>query len=285
MSSAKSFVVSKAATEYETGDIRQPAAVSTVAFWLRIAPMALLTISLIGVGVLYHHNLKKTKKLISLKNELTEKNYCLRVSDERQDWLVKEIHHRVKNNLQIIISLLNTQLSFLTSKEAIKAIQNCQHRMYAISLIHQKLYQEENLSSVDIVDYTHELLEYLCDEYQCGAVVFNVKMEPLRLDMAQAVPFGLILNETISNALKFAFPGKSKGQVNVALRSAVPGKYTLEISDNGVGMSNDREDEHDSFGKKLIAGLAGQLGGTYKLENDHGVKIEVNFYSKTLMSA
>ncbi|WP_121811379.1 sensor histidine kinase [Mucilaginibacter kameinonensis] len=275
----------KIATVNDQREVRQPAMIPAASIWLRIAPMILLAISLIGVVALYYHNLKNSRKIISLKNDLTEKKHCLQVSDERQDWLVKEIHHRVKNNLQIIISLLNTQLSFLTNKEAVKAIQNCQHRMYAISLIHQKLYQEENLSSVDIVAYTHDLLEYLCDEYGCETVIFNVEMEPLRLDMAQAVPFGLILNETISNALKFAFPGNSKGNVGITLHSTVTGQYTLGVSDNGVGFSGDKEDEDDSFGKKLIAGLAGQLGGTYKLENDNGVKVEVNFYTKTLMSA
>jgi two-component sensor histidine kinase len=223
---------------------------------------------------------RKDNRLISmLQKELSNNSFCLEQANEEKEWLIKEIHHRVKNNLQIIISLLNTQSSFLTNGEAILALRNSQQRMYAISLIHQKLYQTESLSKIDIAWYIKELSEYLQDTYDNNhRVKFDIYIEPLVLDVAVAVPVGLIINEAISNALLYAFPKAPAGAITIKGGNAGNGKYKLSMADNGVGLPNDFITSADnSLGTNLMAGLAKQIGAVYTLKNNNGVTVELEF--------
>lgn len=244
--------------------------------------LLLLTVCILG-GFLYRNNKYSREKIDTLEAEINELKTCLIFADDRQDWLIKEIHHRVKNNLQVIMSLLNTQASFLTNEEAIKAIRNSQHRLFAITLVHQKLYQTANLSSIDMVAYTHELVEYLQDEYnnESKKITFKIAMVPLMLTVETAVPFGLIINEAISNALKFAFLTRTMGQIDIALESCNQIDYSFQIADNGIGLAHDKETGSvDSFGNNLITGLARQIGGSCQIENNGGVKILLQFTKK-----
>jgi two-component sensor histidine kinase len=240
-----------------------------------------LGVVLLGV-VLYNGKRRYSGIIKQLRKQISDKSSCLELVSEERDWLVKEIHHRVKNNLQIVMSLLNTQLSYLTNEEAIKAVRSSQHRMYAISLVHQKLYQTDNLSDIDMVAYTHELLEYIQDAYKPkGGIYYQLEMVSLSLDVSMAVPFGLIINEAISNILKYAFVSDSEGKVTVTLNSADRVNYTLDIADNGIGLSEDYEIySANSFGTNLMAGLANQLGGSFEMKNNNGVEIIVEFNKK-----
>ena len=123
-----------------------------------------------------------------------------------KEWLIKEVHHRVKNNLQMVISLLNSQSIYLNDEAAVVAIQESQRRMHAMSLIHQKLYQSENVGVIDMRAYINEFISYLKDIFETGSSIrFEQDVDPIKLDVGQAVPVGLILNEVITNSIKYAF--------------------------------------------------------------------------------
>ena len=248
-----------------------------LSFYIYIAFLLILFMTMLFM-ILFQK--RKDGRLISkLQKELVNRSFSLEQANEEKEWLIKEIHHRVKNNLQIIISLLNTQSAFLTNGEAILALRNSQQRMYAISLIHQKLYQTESLSKIDMAWYIKELSEYLQDTYDNSHKVrFDICIEPLVLDVAVAVPVGLIINETISNALLYAFPNAPAGAITIKGGNADNGKYKLSMADNGVGLPNDFIAGADnSLGTNLMAGLAKQIGAFYTLKNSNGVTVELEF--------
>ena len=242
-----------------------------------------LVILCIILGLLYNRYCMKRKTNVMLeakRKEINRKNKKLQQLVDEKEWLLKEIHHRVKNNLQIVISLLNTQSAYLDNEDALEAIQNSQHRMHAMSLIHQKLYQTENLSSIDMSWYIKDLAGYLKDSFDNdNKIKFNLNLLPVELDVAQAVPLGLILNEAISNAIKYAFPDR-KGIITILLEKRDE-HYFLEISDNGVGLpKNYAPGENDSLGMNLMTGLAEQLDGNFSIQSDEGVTISINFIKR-----
>src|SRR5262249_22759774 len=144
---------------------------------------------------------QKNNKMVTQKNEQLQ--YLLK----EKEWLVREIHHRVKNNLQIVMSLLNSQSAYIDNEPALTAIHDSQHRVQAMSLIHQKLYNSENLSSIEMSNYIRELAYNLRDSFNAGKHIrFNFNIESIEMDVSQAVPVGLILNEAITNSIKYAFP-------------------------------------------------------------------------------
>jgi two-component system, sensor histidine kinase PdtaS len=231
--------------------------------------------ALVIAGLLYRQSMlrKKNNAVITFKNEqlqhfLTEK-----------EWLLKEIHHRVKNNLQIVMSLLNSQSAYIDNEPALTAIHDSQHRVYAMSLIHQKLYGSENVSTIDMSLYIRELVSYLADSFNTGQRIrYELDLAPLVLDVSQAVPLGLILNEAITNSIKYAFPDGTSGVISVALSAITSHEYLLNISDNGIGIpSNVKNKKPGSLGMSLIAGLAEDLDGKVSIENNNGTTIKIAF--------
>jgi two-component sensor histidine kinase len=196
-----------------------------------------------------------------------------------KEWLLREIHHRVKNNLQIVISLLNTQSAYINNKDAMEAIQNSQHRMHAMSLIHQKLYQSDSLATIDMKWYIRELVSYMRECFDIDKIVrFLIEADELSLDVAQAVPVGLILNEAVTNSIKYAFPDNRSGTISIILQHEDDTHYTLIIADNGVGLPDDfDEDQLNSLGMNLMKGLSEQLGGTFEMNNKNGLNIQITF--------
>jgi two-component system, sensor histidine kinase PdtaS len=244
-----------------------------------------LVILFIVLGLLFMQyclKQKNNKKLHAKQEEINRQNNVLRQLVDEKEWLLKEIHHRVKNNLQIVISLLNSQSAYLDNEDALLAIQNSQNRMHAMSLIHQKLYQTENLSSIDMSWYIRELINYLKDCFDSESTIkFEIDTDYIELDVAQAVPLGLILNEAISNAIKYAFPNK-KGVINIFFKETKKCHYMLKISDNGVGLPQNFEtEERDSLGMNLMTGLAHQLDGDFTIISNNGVTITINFIKRT----
>ena len=220
--------------------------------------------------------------VIEKENILTQKEHLLK----EKEWLLKEVHHRVKNNLQIIISLLNTQSNYLDSEAAIKAIRESQERMNAISLIHQKLYKSEDAAFINIKEYVHELVEHIRNGFSSSSgVVFDLNVSDSQMDVAQAVPLGLILNEAISNAVKYAFPDGSSGLINISINhSTADDNYLLTVADNGVGLPPDYDlSKKASFGIRLMQGLSKQLGGHFRIESENGVHIEMAFKSANII--
>jgi two-component system, sensor histidine kinase PdtaS len=202
---------------------------------------------------------------------------------EEKEWLVKEIHHRVKNNLQIIISLLNAQSEFLESPTALHAIQESKERMQAIALIHQKLYQPDHGTLIDMASYIQDMTYNLQSSFtQANRIHFSLHAEPIELDVSQAVPLGLILNEAITNAIKYAFPKPATGTVTVYLQRKADSDILLRISDNGVGFPVGFEiNEQASLGIQLIKLFSEQLEGELSFQSGKGVEISILFKQVT----
>ncbi|WP_052248481.1 tetratricopeptide repeat-containing sensor histidine kinase [Chryseobacterium taiwanense] len=245
---------------------------------------------LLFAALLYNRSRLKSnanKKLESKRKQIDEQNEQLKKLLAEKEWLLKEIHHRVKNNLQIVISLLNTQSAYLDNEDALLAIQNSQHRMHAMSLIHQKLYQSDNLSTIDMSWYIYELIAYIKECYSSEKKIsFTMDTEKVFLDVAQAVPMGLIVNEAINNTVKYAFPDDRKGEVKISFKSVENDSYELIISDNGIGLPKDFNiDETESLGMNLMRGLTDQLDGIFSLENEVGLTIKITFKKNIEMEA
>ncbi|SDG13119.1 tetratricopeptide repeat-containing sensor histidine kinase [Chitinophaga filiformis] len=195
-----------------------------------------------------------------------------------KEFLLKEIHHRVKNNLQLTMSLLNTQSKYLNNEAAIQAINDSQHRLKSISLVHQKLYQGENEGLINIKNYIYEMLEYLKDSFGAGRRIrFNLNIDQVDLDVGKAVSLGLILNEAVTNIFKYAFPGTSQGQIDITLR-VVESRIFFSVSDNGVGLPPNFDiASSGSLGLSLIHLLSTQLEGELVIESNNGVQIGLTF--------
>jgi two-component sensor histidine kinase len=201
---------------------------------------------------------------------------------EEKECLLREIHHRVKNNLQIVMSLLNSQAASLADQAALSAIRESQHRVQAMALIHQKLYQSEGLARIPMPDYVKELVAYLRDSYRLSQPVrFELHIDPVEIDVTQAVPLGLILNEAITNACKYAFPGGRAGTVRVSLRrlpGVQPAAYQLLIQDDGVGLpAGFTPARSRSLGMTLLHGFSRQIGGNLVIESPPGLAISLTF--------
>jgi two-component sensor histidine kinase len=148
-----------------------------------------------------------------------------------------------------------------------------------MSLIHQKLYQSDNFATIDMSWYIRELVNYMQESFPSNnSIRFYLDTEKVNLDVAQAVPLGLILNEAISNAIKYAFPEKINGEVQILLKRIADNTYQLCIGDNGIGLpENFDPGSTASLGMSLMLGLSQQLDGTFDMENDNGLKIKITF--------
>jgi two-component sensor histidine kinase len=236
-----------------------------------------LLVFLLGLGYnRYQIKQRATRELSEQQLQIQSQNKSLRELVTEREWLLKEVHHRVKNNLQIVISLLNSQSSYLNDEAAISVIRESQHRMQSISLIHQKLYQDDNLSGINMHCYIHELLNYLQDCFSTsGYIAFLTDVDNFTLDVSQAVPLGLILNEGITNAIKYAFIGRENGLITIKLKQEQD-QLHLTIADNGNGVSDDfNVDGLSSMGMNLMKGLSRQLGASFDLKNEGGLCIEM----------
>jgi two-component sensor histidine kinase len=214
-----------------------------------------------------------SKKNSSLEGLVNDKDKLI----TEKEWLLKEIHHRVKNNLQIVISLLNSQTVYLKNSDALEAILDSQHRVNSISLIHQKLYQSNNLARIDMNEYICDLVAYLKESFGIGnSIEMILEIEPVDLDVSLAVPLGLILNEAITNAIKYAFPADRRGRIEIALDEPLPGTIILSISDNGRGLPTDFDpDNSSSLGMSLMQGLSRQLNGRFELIKQSGLTLKI----------
>jgi two-component system, sensor histidine kinase PdtaS len=241
-----------------------------------------ISLLLVIIGLLIYGYLlvkKNNKALAANQQEINNKNISLgRLLSEKQ-WLMKEIHHRVKNNLHMIVGLLESQAEYLKGDEAKMALAESEHRIQSMSMIHQKLYQTESLTSIEISPYIHELVQYLkaCFKSE-NPVEFNLEIDQAEMNISHAIPLGLILNEAIINSLKYAFPGKWAGRIDITLKQTSPGFFLLTISDNGIGLAADFDIyQVDSFGLTLILGLCQDLGADFKVSSGGGTSIQIAF--------
>ncbi|WP_210521647.1 tetratricopeptide repeat-containing sensor histidine kinase [Hymenobacter terricola] len=252
-----------------------------------LAGVAMLAL-LLGLGYNRYRLKQRSNQLLEARQEeIDRKNAALQTLVLEKEWLLKEIHHRVKNNLQVVMSLLNSQASYLTNDTALAAIHESQHRVQAMALIHQKLYQSEQVARIDMPVYINELAIYLRDSYDLlQPIKFELAVEPIEVDVTMAVPLGLIINEAITNALKYAFPQGRAGRICLSLQRLLATTYQLTIEDDGVGLPPNYAPENScSLGMTLIHGFSRQLGGKLTLRNDHGLKIILVFSEPQLKPA
>jgi len=255
---------------------------------------SLLLAGLLGVSYnRYKFKQQSNRLLQAQQEEINQKNQSLSQLVEEKEWMLREIHHRVKNNLQVITSMLNAQSDFLHDSTALTAIRESQNRVHAMAIIHQKLYQSANMSQVDMQEYIHEIVDHLIESFdQQAQVQERLDIATIKLDVTLATPLGLIINEAVTNSLKYAFPHQQSGTIAVGLNPLDSQSYLLTIVDDGVGLPANFKIEHsDTLGLTMIRGLSKQIGGILSIRADNGVRISLQFnamkkpVNTTLLSA
>ncbi len=236
---------------------------------------------LLVIGLLYRNYIIKQKsnsKLESLNLDLEIKNKLLDKRNAENELLLKEIHHRVKNNLEVVSSLLSLQSAKMDDPNMQVAMLASQNRVQSMGILHQKLYQSEHLAFIEMKNYFENLCENILDSYnETNRIKVNIDMKEIELDVDTAVPIGLIVNELMTNSLKYAFPKGEKGEIELSLKSVDKVNFTLQISDNGVGKHLNSQAKGTGFGTQLVTLLTRQIEGTLLEENNNGTMILINF--------
>jgi len=218
-----------------------------------------------------------------LELELNERKRVearITASLQEKEVLLKEVHHRVKNNLQVISSLLYLQSDKIKDQQAIEIFRDSQNRVRSMALIHEKLYQAKDLAKIDLSSYLHSLIGYLFRSYGTNAsgIRLQVHAENVFLGIDMAMPCGLIINELVSNALKHAFPAGRNGEISIELSRHSQNCYMLCVRDNGVGMKPEISlDNAPTLGLQLVNTLVQQMDGTVELERNGGTAFNIRF--------
>ena len=212
--------------------------------------------------------------------ELTEANSELTAHVHEKDVLLKEIHHRVKNNLQVISSLLNLQSGSIADPAMRELFKESRNRVRSMALIHEKLYQSHDLARIDFQDYLKSLTSSLASSFggRSGTTRIRLDVESIALGVDAAVPCGLIVNELVTNCYKHAFQGRERGEITVALKRVSGEQYQLSVSDDGVGLPHDLDFQNtESLGMQIVTTLSEQLNGTVAVRNGCGSTFEISF--------
>lgn len=230
--------------------------------------------------------LKRTN--IRLQQEIADHQRAeerIRQSLREKEKLIAEIHHRVKNNLQIISSLLSLQSGHITDEKALSLVRNCDDRIQSMALVHERLYLSEDLSRIDFSHYIRSIALRLYEVYgvDSKAVTFSSRVKDALFAIETAIPLGLILNELVSNALRHAFPARGEGTITVGLDGAgETGECTLTVADDGIGFPADVDwRKPETFGLLLVNLLVDQLGGTVELDRSEGTSFRILFREQT----
>jgi two-component sensor histidine kinase len=214
-----------------------------------------------------------------LEQRVVERTTELSVSLDEKVILLKEVHHRVKNNLQIIASLLSLQSNQIEDDETLALFANSENRVRAMAAIHERLYLSDDLAKIDFPGYVEGLVENLFGSYSIDTqhVRLTTDIADVSLDLDQAIPCGLMLNELVSNSLKYAFPDGRRGELHIQLSQSVSG-YRLEVRDDGIGFPAGIDfRQTDSLGLQLITALTQQLQGQIDMQNHHGTTFCIEF--------
>jgi len=211
------------------------------------------------------------------KEQLDAQNHIIEKALEEKEVLMKEIHHRVKNNLQVISSLLDLQSMTITNKQAYQTVKRGNNRVQSMALIHQNLYSEGNLKGIIAREYIGNLLRNLCDSYNISSdkITVNTQIDDLNLDVDTMIPLGLIINELVSNSFKYAFKNEQKGQLTLILQQQ-PDYLLLKVTDNGTGFPDGFDIKgNKSFGLKMIKAFAQKLKARLDIYNQNGAVVEM----------
>lgn len=214
------------------------------------------------------------------KEEIEEKN-------SQNELLLREIHHRVKNNLQILSSLLSLQADYSKDPNALSAINEGRNRVQSMAFIHQQLYTKENVTSVNMQMYLADLCSHLSDSYSAceKEILISYDLEVLFLDVETAIPLGLIVNELVTNSIKYAFNDREEGHINVKIWINEDSQLCLLVEDNGSGISQaPEESQTTSFGSDLIRVLSKKLRGRIKVRQNQGYSTKIVFERYTKLT-
>ena len=202
----------------------------------------------------------------------------LKKSVDEKEAMVQEVHHRVKNNMQVVSSLLGLQSMYLEDDKVQNALQESQNRVQSMAMVHEKLYQSKNLSSVDMEDYMHQITQHLLDNYQLESnkIITNIQTEKVEMDIKTASPLGLIINELITNSIKYAFPD-GEGEITLKI-CLIDDCYHLTVADDGVGLPDDFQlDETKTLGLQLVNRLVRQIDGSIELGDARATEFIIKF--------
>jgi two-component sensor histidine kinase/ligand-binding sensor domain-containing protein len=263
-----------------------PATVTIVvkpAFWQTLwFRVAVVLLSILALYAFYRNRIhKERERRKELEEAVIQRTKEIARERDTNAVLIREVHHRVKNNLQIIMSLLNLQSNFITDSKLTSVFDEIQNRIRSMSLIHQKMYQSKDLATVNIEEYITDLASSLFNTYRLQQKVkLDVQVEVNRFKSDTLTPLGLIINEVISNALKYAFDSDNEGTIFVRLTRLNTQFFRLVIGDDGVGMAQglDSESNTESFGTELISALTEQLNGSItRLKEKPGTVYQIDF--------
>jgi len=220
---------------------------------------------------------------VAVKEDITDKKLVeekLKESLREKEILLKEIHHRVKNNLAVVSSLLDLQAMSITEEPIRFMFTECQNRIHSIALVHTKLYQSDNFGFVNFGEYLENLVTDLQNIYGNTGIETEVICEEINLDLDTAIPLGLIVNELVTNSMKHAFPETNSGKIHVEIGRKIDNDIELIISDDGVGFpENTNFDTLDSLGLQLVTSLTDQIDGKFSYQPDNGSKFIISFSS------
>lgn len=226
--------------------------------------------------------------ITSIVRDITDRRKVeeqVKSSLREKEVLLKEIHHRVKNNLQVTSSLLRLQSDYIKDEHAKELFAESQNRIRSMALVHEKLYQSSDLSRIKLIDYVESLAQLLFRSYgvDSNIIKLDIKGDAIFLSIDTAVPCGLMINELLSNCLKHAFPSNRNGEILVRIEGKENGIVTLLVSDNGVGLPVGFNFEQvTSLGLQLVRTLAKQLNGQLEINNSEGVRIKFSFLEEAL---
>jgi PAS domain S-box-containing protein len=227
--------------------------------------------------------IRNTRLYDHAQKEISERTLAetrVREALKEKEVLLKEIHHRVKNNLQVISSLLSLQSAQIKDPVTVQLFRDSQNRVRSMALIHEKLYQSHDLARIDFKGYVQSLSSYLVRSFAAEArgITFRLDVDPIELGIDQAIPCGLIINELVSNSLKYAFPNDRKGEVSISFRKEKGNQFCLEVGDNGVGFPAHIDFQNTaSLGLQLVNSLVKQLDGTVELRRSGGTEFHIWF--------
>ena len=230
-----------------------------------------------------HMKMGKSSYLVSVGIDISEQKKLeahIKTNLKEKEVLIKEIHHRVKNNLQVISSLINLQTQHTKNKHTITLFTETQNRIRSMALIHERLYNSETMSEIDFNDYMKRFTKHMLSTYdvQPNQIKLALKLNNIILDINTAIPCGLIVNELISNAIIHAFPGRKDNTITIELKKLSNGKVQICITDNGVGFPEDLDFRSTkTLGLKLVTTLIKQIEGHIHLERHEGTRFEITF--------
>lgn len=235
---------------------------------------AIMIISLIGLGLLAIAAIA----LLRLNKKINSKNETITKALKDRELLLHETHHRVKNNLQMISSLLNLQSKYVKDNNVLEVLQNGRNRVQSMAILHKNLYVGEDLNMVNIQQYFEGLVDSILNSYNKthNDVDLKIDAEKVIMNVESVIPIGLIVNELVTNSLKHAFPENIKTKPEISLKmSEGEDFYTLNVADNGVGMQSEliENSNEESFGQRLIKSLSKKLKASISITNDNGTSV------------